>query len=162
MTQQTVAVTEAHEHRSRFRPTLWHLSLLLVVAGLIVSGYLSYVKLTDEPMVCVANSIFNCGAVQNSAYSRFLGIPIAYMGFGVYVILGALLLLERRSPFVQVNGKLMATGLNLFAWVFSMWLVYVQFVILEALCMWCLMHELIITILFIVNGLRLWREWQTT
>lgn len=161
MTQQAATKPTAHNNSRYLGITLWHFSLILIVAGIIVSGYLSYVKLTDEPMVCVANSIFNCSAVQNSAYSRFLGIPIAYMGLGVYLLMGLLLLLEQRSSFLEANGKLLVTGINLFAWVFSMWLVYVQVVILQALCMWCLMHELIITILLVVNGLRLWRDWQT-
>ena len=48
-------------------------------------------------------------------------------------------------------------GLLLFAWMYSMFVVYAQFAIIRALCMWCLTHELNITILFIVGILRLRR-----
>ena len=105
-------------------------------------------------MVCVAGSIFNCEVVQNSIYSKLFGIPIAWLGFTVYIILGALLLLENRAAFLREYGMVLFFGLNLFAWLFSMWLVYVQFVRLQALCPWCLTHEAIITVLFGVSIIR--------
>lgn len=56
--------------RPRFQSNLRTLSLILVVGGLLVSGYLSYVKLTEVPMVCVGGGVFNCEVVQNSVYSK--------------------------------------------------------------------------------------------
>lgn len=154
-TQQSTSLTE-EKGRSRFSFSLWHFSLLLVVIGIFVSGYLSYVKLTAVPMVCVEGGLFNCERVQNSSYGYFMDIPIAWLGLGVYLITGALLLLEKRVPFIAEYGRLMIFGLILFAFVYSMWLVYVQFFILEALCPWCLTHEANMTVLFVVTNLRLW------
>lgn len=155
----------AHEgETSAVRPnadTLRTISIVLIVIGVFISGYLSYIKLTpyiqgsEAPMICVTGGVFNCEVVQSSAYSRLFGIPIAWLGFAVYLILGAIIFLEKRVGFFQENGVLLFFGLNLFAWMFSMWLVYVQFVLLQALCPWCLSHELNITILFIVSCLRL-------
>lgn len=138
------------------RDTLYLLSLALVVVGLVISGYLSYVKLTEVPMVCVQNSdVFNCEVVQSSAYSRIAGIPIAWFGFAVYIALFVLLLLQNRIPFLKENGVLVVFGITLFAWLYSMYLVYLQFFVLQALCPWCLGHEAVMTILFIVTCLRL-------
>ena len=81
---------------------------------------------------------FNCDAVLNSKYSELAGIPIAWLGLAVYLILGAIILLWRRNAFLREYGSLLAFGLGLFAWLFSMWLVYVQAVLLGALCPWCL------------------------
>lgn len=135
--------------------TLWHLSLVLVVIGLTVSGYLSYVKLVDTPMVCVQGSVFNCDFVTNSIYSRMFGIPIAWLGFGMYIVVGLLLLLQYRTAFLREYGMLLLFGVVMFAWMYSMYLVYVQFFLLRALCIWCLTHEANITVLFIVTSLRL-------
>lgn len=137
------------------RITLRQVALFFVVVGLLVSGYLSYVKLTDVPMICVADGPFNCSVVQNSVYSKLFGIPIAWMGFAVYVFLGALLLLESRNQFLIEQGRLVTFGVTLFAWVYSMWLVYVQFFVLEALCPWCLAHEANITVLLVIISTRL-------
>jgi uncharacterized membrane protein len=130
----------------------------LVALGLLVSGYLSYVKLTDVPMVCMGGGVFNCDVVQNSAYSRIFNIPIAWLGFATYLIIGGLLLFQYRTPFLREFGGMLIFGVVLFAFVYSMYLVYIQFVVLQALCQWCLTHEAIMTILFIVTCFRLKNE----
>ena len=107
-------------------------------------------------MICVANSqTFNCEVVQNSAYSRIGGVPIAWFGFATYVVLLVLLLLENRIEFLKQNGILVIFGITLFAWLYSMYLVYLQFFVLNALCPWCLGHEIVMTLIFIVVCLRL-------
>jgi len=150
--QSTQSQADSREKRTRLRVV----SLALMIAGLIISGYLSYVKLTEVPMVCVQNSDgFNCEVVQNSAYSRIGSIPIAWFGFAVYIVLLGLLLLENRVSFLSENGIIVVFGITLFAWLYSMYLVYLQFFVLQALCPWCLAHEVVMTLLFIVACLRL-------
>lgn len=135
--------------------TLRIISLVLIVIGIFISGYLSYVKLTNVAMVCVESGAFNCEVVQNSAYSRLFGIPVAWLGLGTYLVMGAIILFEKRIAFLREYGIMLVFGINLFGWLFSMWLVYVQFFLLKALCPWCLSHEVVITILFVISILRL-------
>ena len=132
--------------------------LLLVIIGLAVAGYLSYLKLAAAPAVCVETGPFNCNVVLNSQYSELAGLPIAYLGFAVYAVILAILLLEDRVAFMREWGRLLAFGIGLFAWLFSMWLVYVQFALLEALCPWCLTHETNFTVLFALICYRVYRE----
>ena len=131
---------------------------LLVVIGLVVAGYLSYLKLAEAPAVCVETGPFNCNVVLNSRYSELAGIPIAYLGLAVYIAIGSIQLLETRLAFLRQWGLLLMFGIGLFAWLFSMWLVYVQFALLEALCPWCLTHETNFTVLFALICYRLYRE----
>lgn len=140
------------------RDWLYTISLLLVAVGIVISGYLSYVKLTDVPMVCVAGSVFNCEVVQNSVYARLFNIPIAWLGLATYLVIGALLLLQNRVAFLREYGVMIEFGIILFAFLFSIWLVYVQVFRLQALCMWCLAHEANMTILFIISIVRLKRS----
>ena len=146
----SLSITDAAPRRSVLRT----LTLVLIVVGLLVSGYLSYVKLTDVPMVCIQGSVFSCDTVQAHPIGKIAGVPIAVLGFLVYLTLGALTLFGDRHPFLRQNGMMLYFGLLLFAWMYSMFLVYAQFAIIRALCMWCLTHELNITILFIVGILR--------
>ena len=132
--------------------------LLLVIIGLAVAGYLSFLKLAAAPAVCVETGPFNCNVVLNSQYSELAGLPIAYLGFAVYVAMGAILFLEDRVALMREWGRLLAFGIGLFAWLFSMWLVYVQFALLEALCPWCLTHETNFTVLFALICYRVYRE----
>ena len=136
------------------------LLLISVVFGLLVSGYLSYVKLVNVPMACVEGGAFDCGKVQNSAYSMMFGIPIAWLGFATYVVLGLLVLLEDRAAFLRENGHLLVFGVALMAFIYSMWLVYVQVALIGALCVWCLLHELNMTIFFVGACWRLYKSLQ--
>lgn len=157
MSVEAAAVNQASHNT---RDWLRMISLLLVVAGLFVSGYLSYTKLTQTALVCVEGAAFNCDAVSSSVYSRIFGVEIAYLGFLTYVALGALLLFQNRAAFLRSYGTALLFGITLFAFLFSMWLVYVQVALLQALCPWCLAHEVIMTLLFIITSARLWRTFQ--
>ncbi len=134
--------------------TLKAFQLVSILAGIVVSGYLTYVKATGVAMACVQGSAFNCDRVQNSAYSEMFGIPVAYMGLALYLVLGAIILLEQRVNLLAEHGQIIVLGLSVFGWLFSMYLVYIQFFVLEALCPWCLAHEAIFTVFFGVTILR--------
>lgn len=138
------------------------LALVLVGIGILLSGYLSYVKLTEVPIQCIEGGAFQCDVVQNSAYARLAGIPIAYLGLATYGLIGFLILFQDRIGFLRDYGNVLEFGVVLFSFLFSMWLVYVQVAILEALCQWCLAHEVNMTILFIVAILRLRRSLKST
>lgn len=140
------------------RDYLYILSLVLVVLGIIISGYISYTKITNTSVVCLEDGSINCDVVQNSAYSRLAGIDIAYLGLLSYLVLGALLLLEKRVPFLREYGRTLMFGITLFAFLYALWLIYVQAALLAAFCTWCLAHEVNITLLFAVSTMRLWRE----
>lgn len=140
------------------RITLRGAQFLLVLIGLFIAGYLSYLKLADAPAACVEAGLFDCNVVLNSQYSELGGIPIAYLGFAVYALIGLVLYFEARYSLLEQYGSLLIFGIGLFAWLFSMWLVYVQVFLLEALCPWCLSHETNFTLLFLTIAYRVYRE----
>ncbi len=133
-----------------------NLSFLVLIIAIGISGYLSWLKFENAQAVCVAGGAFDCGTVLNSAYSELADIPIAYLGLGTNLLVLALLLLEPRIPLLKNLGPALVFGIVLFAFLFSVWLVYVQAAIIEAYCPWCLTHEALITVLF---GLSIWRLW---
>lgn len=135
------------------------IALILVVVGLLISGYLSYVQWQDLPITCTAGAEGGCETVQVSAYAELWGIKIAYLGLATYLVIGALLLLETRRdiPIFGEYAFMLNYGVVLFAFLYSMYLVYVQAFVLEAFCQWCLAHEVIMTLLFGVMTLRLWK-----
>ena len=134
---------------------LWWVSLVLVGLGIVFSGYLSYVKLADKETLCLEGEGFRCDVVLSSKYADIVGIPIAYLGLMTYLAIGALLLFERRWVFFKANGIFPLFGLVLFAFLYSIYLVYLQGAVLDAWCQWCLAHEITMTMLFIITALRL-------
>lgn len=131
------------------------LSILVLIVAIGISAYLSYLKIADTSAVCVSGGSFDCGLVLNSIYSEIGGVPIAWLGLATNVIVLALLLLEGIVPSLRTYGPIIAFAIVLFAFVFSVYLVYVQAALLQSYCPWCLTHEALITVLFILTGWRL-------
>jgi uncharacterized membrane protein len=121
---------------------------------LLVSGYLSYIKLSDTPMACV-EGVFNCSAVQGSVYSEVFGVPIAVWGFLTNLLVLFLLLMEDRHPFFESNGLMLLFGVVFFEFIYSIYLVSIQAAVLEAYCPWCLTHEALVAVLFVLTSVRL-------
>lgn len=135
-----------------------NLSFIVLFFAIAVSGYLSYLKLVPSAhAVCVPGEIFDCGTVLNSVYSEILGIPIAWLGLGVNLLVLALLILEPRIDFFAQYSVPLAFGLLLFAFLFSVYLVYVQAFLITKYCPWCLSHEAMVTILFGLSIQRLFK-----
>lgn len=135
-----------------------NLSYVTLFFAILISGYLSYLKLDDTPAVCIQGSAFDCNTVLNSVYSEFAGIPIAWLGLGTNLLVVALLMLENRIGFLRENGVALIFGVVLFAFIYSVYLVYVQAFLIQAYCPWCLTHEALIAALFVFSAWRL-RGW---
>jgi uncharacterized membrane protein len=141
--------------KSSSRLTARNLSFVVLALAILISGYLSYLKLDNTPAVCLTGGAFDCGTVLNSSYSELAGIPIAWLGLAVNLTVTALLLLENRVAFLREYGVTLVFGIVLFAFLFSVYLVYIQAAIIQAFCPWCLTHEALITILFVLSIIRL-------
>jgi uncharacterized membrane protein len=139
------------------RFNLRNLSLILMVLGLFITGYLSYTKLASTSVVCLESSAFNCDAVTNSIYSKFLGIDVAYLGFTLDVIILVLLLLEPRVNFLRNYGVMIVFGISLWAFLYHDYLTLMAITRINALCIWCLAAHTVMTILLIVSSIRLYR-----
>lgn len=131
------------------------LSLLVLVVAIGISGYLSYLKISNTHAVCVVGGAFDCGTVLNSRYSELAGIPIAYLGLVCNLIMTAVLLLEPRVSALQPQGRLIVFAISLFTGLFSVFLIYVQAALIQAFCPWCLTHEGLMFTLFGLSTFRL-------
>lgn len=127
--------------------------ILLVVAGLIVAGYLAYVETTQSLAVC--GPVGDCNAVQTSEYAAILGIPIAILGLINYVAVGLLWFVQsqvRAEQRQMVWLGLMA--LTFVGTVFSIYLTALELFVIRAVCAWCLTSAIITALLLIaVNSL---------
>lgn len=133
------------------------LTLILLIVGLIISGYLSYTHLTETSVICVESGTFDCDAVNSSLYSKLLGIPVAYLGFGADVFLLVILLLEKRVALLRDYGVMVFFGVVLLGWLYHDYLTFVSIQYIQKFCIWCLAHHAIMTLLLIVTGIRLYR-----
>jgi uncharacterized membrane protein len=137
---------------------LYKASIVLVVIGLLVSIYMTIYKLTENNAMCLGSG--DCSTVNSSKYSEVYGIPLGFVGVVGYVAILVLHLLENRNLFMRRNATLFIFGLSLTGFLFTLYLIYVEFAILNALCPFCLTSQVAMTITFIISVIRLVRQPQ--
>lgn len=141
------------------RFTLRHLTIAIEIVNLFVNGYLTYTKATSSAVSCLADGPWNCDAVTNSIYSTIAGIPVAYLGFGLHVVVLALLLLEPRTRLLREYGLLAVFGISLFGFAFHCYLTFASVVWIQSLCIWCLSAHTLTGLSLIVTTTRLVRTY---
>jgi len=121
----------------------WRWSLpVVMVAGILVAGYLSYVEVGQAEATC--GVIGDCNAVQASEYATILGVPVGLIGVAGYV---ALLLAwagsEWGSERLQRRSRALMLAFVTFGVVFSIYLTIIELFIIGAMCVWCVTSALI-------------------
>ena len=137
---------------------LYRISVFLVVIGLIVSIYMTIYKATSNDALCLGSG--DCSTVNASRYSEVYGIPVATVGIAGYFAILLVFWYERRDKFFEKNGPMLSFGLALTGFLFTVYLIYVEFAILHAFCPFCLTSQAAMTIIFIISIIRLVRQPQ--
>ena len=127
-------------------------SIVLAALGLLDSVYLVWVKLTGAYALC--GPIGNCESVNSSRFSEIFGIPIALLGAGAYLIMIILLLIEHRNPFLSEFSSLIIFGMSLIGVLYSIYLTYIEVVVLGAICPYCVISAIILVILLVISSIR--------
>jgi uncharacterized membrane protein len=125
-------------------------ALVLSVLGIGVAGYLTFIHFFDLDAVCLGGG-GGCERVQSSDQSKLLGIPVALLGLGAYVVLLATSLLRTET------ARIVAALTALVGFGFSAYLTYQSITVIDATCQWCLASAAIMTVLAVVCVLRLLR-----
>jgi uncharacterized membrane protein len=122
------------------------ISQVLCVAGIGISGYLTYVHFAGLQPVCGISH--GCETVQTSAYATLLGIPVAMLGVITYVVILISLRLRGERPLLT------SYALTLTAFAFSVYLTYRELFTIHAICSWCVSSAVVFTLLAIVGSRR--------
>lgn len=119
----------------------------LILVGLVVAAYLSWVELTYAEAVC--GPVGDCNAVQESPYARLFGVlPVGVLGLYAYAALGlGWLLVDRASPRWNRGLAGLLWLLALLGTLFSMYLTVLEPFVIGATCMWCVTSAVVMTLL---------------
>ncbi len=121
---------------------------LLALVGVLVALYLTLYKVgIVGDLTCTVGS---CETVNLSRYATFLGLPVAAWGVGFYALMLGVALLGLTSRFAESLGVALAL-LGLAGWgvLFSAWLTYLELFVIQAICMWCVISAIIVTLIFV-------------
>ena len=86
---------------------------------------------------------------------------MASVGIAGYLAILLVQWYERRDKFFEKNGPMLIFGMALTGFLFTVYLIYVEFAILKALCPFCLTSQAAMTIIFIISIIRLVRQPQS-
>jgi uncharacterized membrane protein len=121
----------------------------LSLIGLALSTYLTITHFRPADLVCTENGVFNCSLVTNSGESRFIGIPVAFLGLGTYVVMTVLnspWMWRARNYWIHVARYV----LSIVSMCFVLWLLSAELLIIKSLCLYCTGVHIVTFALFIV------------
>ena len=135
---------------------LSQLTFALVILGLLVSIYMTIFKITSNENMCVGSK--DCSTVNASRYSEINNIPVAVIGVGGYTALLAIILLERQPGFIRQNATMFFFALSLIGFFFTVYLIFVEIVLIKAFCPFCITSQVAMTLIFILSVIRLVKQ----
>lgn len=121
----------------------------LALAGIFVALYLLLYKMgVIGNLTC---SIGSCETVNLSEWAIFLGAPVAAWGVGFYIVMLALAVASLQDRYADSLGvsKLLALVSGA-GFAFSAWLTYLELFVIHAVCQWCVVSAIIVTLIFVV------------
>jgi uncharacterized membrane protein len=125
---------------------------LIVVAsvGIAVSAYLTWVHYEPAALVCTGGG--GCEKVQSSSYATLVGIPVAVLGLAAWIAVLALTLW--RDP----RARMLTAALALGAAIFAAYLVVLQLFVIDAVCVWCTINDVVLVPLLVILAVLRLRE----
>lgn len=119
----------------------------LIVIGLIVSVYMSFVELTHETAVC--GPVGDCNTVQQSEYAVLFGfLPIGVLGIVGYCLVAVVWVIQRWGPEkLQWPSSNILFAMTFGGTLFSIYLTYLEPFVIGATCAWCLTSAIVMTAL---------------
>ena len=130
------------------------IALIASIIGIIDSAYLTIIKFTHSPIYCTPG-LGNCETVQNSQWSTIWGIPIALLGALAYLFLIFCFVFEKRIPILRQYSQYFVFGTSLFGFLFSLYLTYLELFVIHAICQWCILSAICMTVVFVATIIRL-------
>lgn len=127
--------------------TTYVLIIFVAFSGFILSVYLRHKKNRKEHFVCPLRA--KCSSVIQSRYSKFFGIPVEIIGMVYYALIAIGYGVASAMGHLDGLGYLLlaaTTG----AFLFSVYLTFIQIFALREYCSWCLLSASFCTIIFIL------------
>lgn len=128
--------------------------IVLAIIGIIDSVYLTWIKLgTSTPLFCEPGG--GCDIVNSSPYSEFMGFPVAILGALFYLLILGLAVGEmiwKNRSYLFILGLFGSSLVGVF---YSIYLTYLELAVIHAVCPYCVISAVVVTIIWLVSLYRL-------
>ncbi len=111
--------------------------ILISFTGFALAFYIHHTKRSNEKLICPLN--LDCDAVIYSNYSKFWGMPVEILGLVYYGLIAVSYISLEIFPFLAVPTVIfILLGVSIVAFMFSLYLTFIQAFNLRQWCTWCL------------------------
>ena len=120
----------------------------VALVGAALAGYLTWVHYDESALVCVAGG--GCETVQQSTYAEIAGVPVALLGLIAYSSVLGLVVWD--APTARLGAAMIAfVGVA-----FSLYLLVLQLFVIDAVCTWCVLNDVVVApLLAVLTAVRL-------
>ena len=136
----------------------------LGLAGMAISGYLTYVHYSSSNLICLFGA--RCDVVLTSSYAQMWGLPLSLFGLAMYFLITVLGLMMLRAGSTWEHLIALETyALALAGVVFTGYLYYLEVFVLRSFCSWCIISSVVlvsILVLSIINFISIGNRLQKT
>ena len=127
---------------------------VLSFIGICISAYLTYSHFTQIETICLPG--MHCDEVLSSPYSEMWGIPVYLLGFLMYVVMSMLgMAFYWGVGFKRNTTALLIYVVSLSAFLFNLYLYYLEIFVIHAFCTWCVASSLIVLSLLVISCINL-------
>lgn len=133
--------------KERVNKNIGWIFLVLSFIGFLDALYLTITHYSGATPSC--SFLKGCDLVVTSQYSTILGVPVALLGAAYYFslfVLSAIFIDGKRVRILVVAAYLTAVG-----FLASLWFLFLQIFIIQAICIYCLISAATSTLLFVTG-----------
>ena len=106
-------------------------------AGVAVAAYLTYVHYEPAALICTAGG--GCETVQQSDYAVLAGIPVAVLGLAAWSGVFGLTVWDSEP------ARTLTAAVAIVSVAFAVYLVVLQLWVIDAICVWCMVNDVVLT-----------------
>ena len=121
--------------------------VILAVGGILNAGYLTYHEVRKKPLICPLDH--DCSYVTQSKWSRVFGVRNEVLGLLFYLGNLSIMIVSLSAAHLAPELYFLLLVMNAGGFLFSLFLVWVQFFVLKDYCFYCMVSALISTLIFI-------------
>ena len=125
------------------------LILIFAFLGISDSAYIAKSEMSNTPLICNVDSIFDCNIVAASQYSHIFGIPLSVFGIIFYSFVFIIAAIE-----LFIFNRLLRRALqaiSIIGIIASLYFTFLEIFIIKALCVYCIASA-VITLLILISA----------
>lgn len=126
---------------------------LLSVVGIVIAYFLYLYHEGSLIGVCTPSSWDDCGQVSGpgAPYASVGPIPVALIGMIGYIAIFGLTWLRDWLPLLDEYVPELMLGMTGLAFLFSLWLTVLEIFVIHAVCRYCVISAIIVTVMFVLS-----------